>query len=70
MFTTMGGNQTSMAASLFQESCLFKEMVFSFSLLTDDVLESFLQYLGFHISVSEDPSGLLLGVLQNESVTS
>ena len=54
----------------FQESYLFKEMLFSFSLLIDDVLESFPQYLGFHISVSEDPSGLLLGVLQNESVTS
>ena len=54
----------------FQESYLFKETLFSFSLLIDDVLESFPQYLGFHISVSEDPSGLLLGVLQNESVTS
>ena len=39
-------------------------------LLIDDVLESFPQYLGFHISVSEDTSGLLLGVLQNETVTS
>ena len=63
----MGGNQTSMSASLSQESYLFKEIVFPFSLLIDDVLESFPQYLGFHISVSEDPSGLLLGVLQNES---
>lgn len=59
-----------MSVSLFQKSYLFKEMVFSFSLLIDNVLESFPQYLGFHISVSEDTSGLLLGVLQNETVTS
>lgn len=58
-----------MPASIFQESYLFTEMFFSFSLLIDNILHSFPRHLYFHISVSEYPCSLPLGALENDSVS-
>lgn len=47
MFRNTGWNHASVSASLFQESYLFMKMFFSFSLLTDNVIDAFPQYLHF-----------------------
>lgn len=64
-------SHTTVSASTFQECYLFlRNVCFLFSLLINNVLDSFPRYLYFNISAPEKPCSLTLGGLGNDSVSS